>query len=220
MRDLRTLEGVFAKGVTDNILLRPFLEFLNKLIIDAFLDVDSRSGAAALTVVKENTKVDPGNGILDVGVIKDDIRAFASELQGDLLQVRSGGGLHDLTTNDGATGKGDLVDVHVGGQSGTGNLSESGNDVDYTWREASLLDELSGVQGSERSLLGGLDDHGVTGGDGGANLPGEHEQWEVPWDDLRADTNLDLLDGGTLTDFWVNSPVPAWCRKRFPSWFQ
>src|SRR5690606_8924860 len=31
-----------------------------------------------------------------------------------------------------------------------------------------------------------LEHHGVARGQGGSNLPGEHEQREVPWDDLPA----------------------------------
>jgi hypothetical protein len=41
LRNLRTLEGVGGEGVTDNVLLSTLLEALDKLVVDAFLHVDS-----------------------------------------------------------------------------------------------------------------------------------------------------------------------------------
>ena len=79
----------------------------------------------------------------------------------------------------------------VGGDGGAGDLAEAGEDVDDTGWEASLFDELGGVEGAERGLLGGLEDDDVAAGDGGADLPGPHEEGEVPGDDLAADTDLE-----------------------------
>lgn len=50
-------------------------------------------------------------------------------------------------------------------------------------------------------MFGSLDNNSVTSGNGGANLPCPHEQWEVPWDDLSADTNLCTLVRWILGDF-------------------
>ena len=79
------------------------------------------------------------------------------------------------------------------GEGGTGSLTETREDVDDAWWETSLLGEACSDEPSERSLLSGLDDDCAAGGDGRANLPCPHEQWEVPWDDLRADTDWFLL---------------------------
>src|SRR3982074_1597030 len=37
---------------------------------------------------------------------------------------------------------------------------------------------------SKRSELGGLQDAGGSGRKSGRNLPGQHQQWKVPWNDL------------------------------------
>ncbi|CAL1414442.1 unnamed protein product [Linum trigynum] len=42
---------------------------------------------------------------------------------------------------------------------------------------------MSVEEGGERGLLGGLDDHGAAGGQGGADLHEEHGAGEVPRDD-------------------------------------
>jgi hypothetical protein len=59
LRNLRTLEGVGGKGVTDDVLLSTLLEALDELLVDALLHVNSRTSTAALSVVEEDTKVDP-----------------------------------------------------------------------------------------------------------------------------------------------------------------
>ena len=190
LRYLRTLKSVLREGVANNVLLGTLLESLDELVVDTFLDVDTRAGTAALAVVEEDTEIDPGDGIVDISIVEHDVRALSTKLKGHLLEIRSGGGLHDLSANNGATGKGDLVDVHVGGHGGTSHLTESGDDVDNASGETSLFDQLGGEESAEGSLFGGLEDDGVTSGKGGAELPCEHEQGEVPWDDLSADTNL------------------------------
>jgi len=78
----------------------------------------------------------------------------------------------------------------VGGEGSTGDFAETGEDVNDTGGEAGLLYETCGKEGAEGCLLGGLEDYGVTAGNGGANLPRPHEEGEVPWNDLGADTDL------------------------------
>lgn len=101
LADLRTLEGVVVEGVTNDVLGSPLPEPLNELVIDALLHVDTRTSTAALAVIVEDTKVDPGDGVVNVGVVEDNVGGLATELEGDLLEVGTGCGLHNLTTNNG-----------------------------------------------------------------------------------------------------------------------
>ncbi len=190
LADLGTLEGVLVEWVTDGVLLGTRLEGGDELVVDAFLNVDTRTGTAALTVVVVDTKVDPRDGLLDIGVIEDNVGGLATKFQGDLLQVGGGSSLHDGTTDKGRASEGNLVDVHVGRNSGTGNSAKAREDVDDSGRETSLLDQVGENQSGQRGLLSGLEDNGVAGGQGGADLPSQHQQRKVPGDDLAADTNL------------------------------
>lgn len=140
-------------------------------------------------MVEEDTKVGPRDGVVNVGILKDNVGRLATQLEGNLLEVALGRGLEDGTADSGGTGEGDLVDVHVAGDGRTSDTTETGDDVDHTRGETSLLDELTGVQTGEGGLLSSLEDDGVTGGDGGGDLPSPHEEGEVPGDDLTADTN-------------------------------
>jgi hypothetical protein len=55
---------------------------------------------------------------------------------------------------------------------------------DHAGGEAGLQRQLGDSKGRQRGLLGGLQDHGVAAGQGRAPLPGQHQQREVPGDDL------------------------------------
>ena len=180
--DLWALEGVLGEWVANNVLLCALLEALQELIVDTVLYVDTRTGAAALAVVKEDTEVDPGDGVVDVSVVEDNVWRLAAELKGDLLQVGAGGGLENGTAGNGGASEGDLVDVHVRGDGGTGGLTETRDDVDNTWWETGLLDELGGDEGTKWGLLSRLDDNGVTASNGWANLPCPHEEREAERD--------------------------------------
>lgn len=204
LADLGPLEGVLGEWVADLVLLGALLEGFDELVIDALLHVDTRAGAAALPVVVVDAEVDPVDGVLDVGIVEDDVGRLAAQLERDLLQVGRRRCLHDLSADTRGAGEGDLVDVHVGGDGGTGGPSEARDDVDDAWGEAGLLDKLCCHEGGEGCLLGGLQDDGVTRRQGGAQLPRPHKQREVPGDDLSANTNLEkgLLLAGEVSGWY------------------
>jgi hypothetical protein len=202
LRDLRTLEGLLVEWVTNLVLLSSLLEGSEELVVDGLLDEDTGTSTAALAVVVVDTEVDPVNGLLDVGVLEDDVGGLATKLEGDLLEVGGSSSLHDLSANDGGTSEGDLVNVHMRGESGTGSLAVTGDKVEDTGRETSLLDELSEDESGERSLLSSLHDDSVTSGQSRSDLPCQHEKGEVPRDNLTADT--DRLGSGVVEHIGSN----------------
>jgi len=203
--DLGTLEGVTLEGVAELVLSGTLLEASDELVVNALLDQQARTGAAALAVVEEDTEVSPGDSVVDIGVLEDNVGGLATELKSNLLQVRLGSGLQDHTANESGTSEGDLVDVHVAGDGGTGDTAETGDDVNDTGREASLDNKLGGVKTRERGLFGGLNDDGVTSGNGRTNLPSPHQNGEVPGDDLTADTDGLVAGVGESLGVGVNS---------------
>ncbi|KAI6769769.1 hypothetical protein HG530_004398 [Fusarium avenaceum] len=162
LRDLRTLEGLLVEGVTNLVLLSSLLEGLEELVVDTLLDKDTSTSTAALSVVVVDTEVDPVDSLLNVGIVEDDVGGLATKLESDLLEVGRGSSLHDGSANDGRSSESDLVNVHVGGEGGTGSLAETGNQVEDTGRETSLLNELGENKSGKRSLLSSLHDKSVT----------------------------------------------------------
>ena len=173
--DLWALEGIILEWISDLVCVCALAETGDELIVDAGLDVDTGTSAAGLSVVEEDSEVNPGDSVIDISIIENDVWRLATQLKSNLLQVGVSGGLHDQATDGGGAGEGDLVDVHVGGEVGSGDAAESGDDVDDSWWETGLLDEVGGVEGGERGLLGGLEDDGVTAGNSWADLPCPHE---------------------------------------------
>ena len=219
--DLGALERVGVERVADDVLAGAGLEGFDEFVVDVFLHEDAGTGTAALAVVVEDAEVDPRDGVFDVGVVEDDVGGFATEFERHFLQVGFCRGLHDGAADYGGSGEGDLVDVHVrcdglkemlvqqfpqlpgygSGLTGTGSLAEPRDDVDNTGWETSFLDESCGVESRQWSLLGGLEDDGITGSHGRANLPRQHHYWEIPGDDLTTDT--DRLMSGIVERFRV-----------------
>ena len=190
LRDLRALERRRLEGVANLVLGRALLESLHELVVNAALHKHTRAGTAALPVVEKDAKVDPRNRIFDVGVVEHNVGALTTQFERDLLQVGASGGLHDLAADDGAAGKGDLVNIHVRGNGSAGRLAVARDDIDDTCREAGFSDEIGSIEGGQRGLLSRLEDDGIAGSDGRANLPGPHDDGEVPGNDLAAYTNL------------------------------
>jgi hypothetical protein len=67
------LECLGLEGITHLVGCSTSLESLNKPVVDTRLNIDSRTSTAALSVIEENTKVNPRNSVFDIGVVEDNI---------------------------------------------------------------------------------------------------------------------------------------------------
>lgn len=231
------------RNVPDSELGSGGLEFLGELVVNALLNVDSGSSTTSLTVVEagisertrghwrhlQDTLASVCDGIVDIGIVKDDVGTLSTELKRNLLQVSVRSLLEDLLSDCGRTGKGDLVDSWGGSKSLTDGRTVTDNDVDDTSGDTGLLDELRHVHGGKGCQLGRLHDDGTSGSKCGSDLPGEHVKgldvrtvlrlwtgptYEVPWDDLTTDTN-GLVSGesklvfASFDGFTVNLVCPS-----------
>ena len=119
----------------------------------------------------------PTNGLVEICVVEDDVRALSAKLKGNILEVALRSGLHDLPANDGRASERDLLDAVVLADCLTDGVSVSDNKVEDTRGEAGFADHVSGHESSQGCHLGGLHDDSVPGCEGGANLPGKHQDW-------------------------------------------
>ncbi len=83
-------------------------------------------------------------------------------------------------------------------------LVAAGNDVDDAGRQSSLHDDFRKEQGGEVGIGGGLEDNGIAHRNRGCDLPCQHQQGEVPRDDLA-----DNADGLVLRQFGLHQLCPA-----------
>lgn len=147
------------------------------------LHVDAAVGHADLARVVLDGKGRVGDGLVEVGVGKDDGGRLAAQLENDLFQVGLGGRLLDLAAGGGGAGKGDDAHVEVGGQDGARGVAVARQDVEDAGGEAGGLDELGALGQGEGGLLARLEDDRVAGHEGGAALDAKEVEGEIPRDD-------------------------------------
>ena len=84
---------------------------------------------------------------VNFGVLRNDVRGFAAQLERDFLQV-AGGGMHDQLADFGGTRERNLVNMRMRGERGAGGFAVAGNDVDDAVRNARFLNQFA--QAEER----------------------------------------------------------------------
>lgn len=161
------------------------LQRVQQLVLDRLLDQEARARAADLALVEEDAGDDAFDGLVDRGVVEDDVGALAAQFEGDLL-VGAGDLAGDGLADRGRAGERDLVHVLVLDEGGA-RVPVPGKDVHDTLGQARLAADVREEQRGERGRLGGLEDHRVAGGERRGDLPGQHQEGEVPGDDLARD---------------------------------
>src|ERR1051326_5098487 len=153
---------------------------------------------ADMALVEVDAVDDPLDRLVERAVVEDDVRRLAAELEREL---RSGAckpaldGLADL----GRPGEGDLVHAVVLDERRSG-AAVAGDDVDHTCGQLGLAEHVAEQQRGERRRLRRLQHDGVSARESGRDLPREHEQREVPRDDLTryADRTRTAIRKGVL----------------------
>src|ERR1700693_1352276 len=132
--------GVEARAEFDGLSVRgdPF----HDLIENALLDVQTRAGTAALTVVEENGVRRARNGDIQVRVFEDDNRRLASEFEQYMLQV-AGGCREDELPALGRARECPLVDARMSGQRRARRGTESSDDIYDSRGHSGLLHNLT-----------------------------------------------------------------------------
>jgi hypothetical protein len=104
-----------SKSLPDLELSSGSLELLSELVVNTLLDVNPGTSTTSLTVVEavisnecetdqihlQDTLASVCDGIVDIGIIKDDVGTLSTELKRDLLQVTVCGLFEDLLSHSG-----------------------------------------------------------------------------------------------------------------------
>src|SRR5579884_3833073 len=179
--------GVLVERVADAQGREAPLQLRDERLVDRLLDEEPRAGAADVALVEVDPVHDPLHGLVERGVVEDDVRGLAAELERQLLAAAGELAL-DRLPHLGRARERDLVDVLVL-DDGRAGAAVAGDDVDHPGRQLGLAQHVAEEQRGERRRLRGLEDDGVPARDGGRDLPGEHQQREVPRDDLAGDAD-------------------------------
>ena len=138
-----------------------------------------------MTLVEVDPVDDPLDGLVERAVVEDDVGGLAAELE---RQLHAGAGelAPDRLADLGRAGERDLVEVGVLDEMGAGR-AVAGDDVDDPRRQLGLAADVGEDERGQRRRLGGLQHDRVAAGERRGDLPGEHQQREVPRDDLAGD---------------------------------
>ncbi len=139
-----------------------------------------------MALVEKDAVHDTFHRLIERRVLEHDVRSLATEFEGE-VHLRPRDGPLDLLADFGRAGKGDLVEIGMPNQSRPRGAG-AGHYVDDSWGELDLLTDGCPHKGRERRRLRGFEHDRVARCEGRRDLPREHQQWEVPRDDLCGDT--------------------------------
>ena len=168
---------------------------VDELIVQGLFHDDAGACGADLAGVEEGAIEGVVHGNVEVGIGEDDVRVLAAELERSALD-----GLRrilgDDLAGDQATGKGDHVYIRVLGERVAAVSASAGDEVAYAVRQTALLEgdheQHRGVWGELRLL----EDEGIAGSQGRADLPGDLQQRVVPWGNQATDADGLGIDAG------------------------
>ncbi|MNC17859.1 hypothetical protein D3C75_657500 [compost metagenome] len=153
-------------------------ELLHELVVNAFLGIDAAGGGAVLAGVVETEGADAFDGGVDVGVVEDDHRGFAAQFHVHAFDGVGGAG-NDVRAGGNRTGQRHHAHFRVSDQWAADGRTTAEHQVEYAGRE-DIRRQFSQAQGCQRSLFRRFEHHGITGGEGRGDFPGDHHQWVVP----------------------------------------
>src|SRR5690606_2300850 len=153
----------------------------------AFLREYARARAAHLTLVEPDRVDHALDYAVKVGIVEDDEGRLAAQLERELLPGTRGRDA-DEAADFGGSRECDLVHAIVVDER-LARATVARDDVHDAGGQANLLAQLRETQRRERRELGGLEYHRVPHGQCRRDLPREHEQREVPRDDLADDAD-------------------------------
>ena len=162
--DQRAHGDGLVEGVAEDDALGALGEAVEEGVVEAALDEDAGGVGADLAGGVEVAEHGAADGRLEVGVVEDQQRGLAAELEGDRLEA-GGGGRVDAAAGGDRAGQRDLGDLGVGGEGGAGGAVAL-DDREGAGGEAGLGEDLAELEGAERGELGGLEDQGVAAGEG------------------------------------------------------
>src|SRR4051794_25391858 len=179
--------GVLVQWIADPQRREAALELRHERLVDRLLDEETRAGAADVSLVEVDAVDDSLDRLVERRVVEDDVRSLAAELERELLPGAGEAPLN-LLPHLRRAGERDLVDVLVLDERGAG-AAVARDDVDDACRQLRLAHDVAEEERRQRGRLGGLEDDGVPAGERRRDLPREHEQREIPRDDLAGDAD-------------------------------
>ena len=172
--------GVLVQRVADAQRLDAGAQQLGELLGDRLLHQQPRPGAADVALVEEDPVDDAVDGLVERGVVVDDVGRLAAQLQREAA-AGAGEAALDLLADVGGAGEGHLVQAAVPDDR-RADVTGARQHVEDARRQPGVGGDLGEHQRCERGGLGGLEHDRVAARQRWGDLPRGHQQREVPRD--------------------------------------
>src|ERR1700692_1091695 len=139
-----------------------------------FLDVESRSSAATLSMIEKDGARSSGDCSVEIGILVNYIWRFAAKLERHFFQV-AGCRMNDELPNFRGTGESYLVHLRMSSQSGARRFSVARNNIDDAFGEAGFHDQFAQTQRRKWSLFRRLQHYSATRSQRRSQLPRRHQ---------------------------------------------
>src|SRR5690606_28133335 len=126
-------------------------QLVHHLVVDGAVHQQTGARGTDLTGVDVDGEEGTTDGIVELGILEDNVRGLAAELQGQRVEVL-GGGTHDLLAGGHGPGEGDAPDVRVRHQCGTGILTQTGDHVEHTGGKTRLNRDAGEFNGGDGEI--------------------------------------------------------------------
>jgi len=166
---------------------RDFRDRLDQFVLDALVHDDAGAGVTGFSRVVVDAPGDARGSRFDVGVHHHHVRALAAALEGDALHVRFAGIAQHQLADLGGAGEAHHVDIAMERQRFAGLFAITRDDIQHTRRQAGFAAQLTQADRREGRLLGGFQDHGVTGEKCRSELPRADDERVIPGHHRRND---------------------------------
>src|SRR5919205_346240 len=157
-------------------------------VVHTVLDDHAARGRAALAGGAEGRPDDPVDGQVEIGVVEDDDRVLAAELEVDVLE-RVGRVPHHLDPGLARARERKRALAGVLGARVADRAAAAVEDVDDPRRQARLGEQLDEALAEEWRVARRLEDHGVPADERGRELPRRDRDREVPRRDRAHDAD-------------------------------
>ena len=175
-----------SSGCPVLVCLGPLGDRVDEVVVDARTGQHAGRRGAVLAGVEVARVRDRLRGLLQVGVVEDDHRRLAAELEVGALEL-PGRGRRDLHPGPDRTGDRDQLRDLVVDQR-TAGVAVTADDVEHARRQE-LVAQFGEQHRRRRGGVARLEHHCVAGGQGRRDLPDRHHQRVVPRRHLTDDAD-------------------------------
>ena len=163
------------------------------------MEVEALDRQTGLPAVEEAADARRADGGVDVGVVENDHRVGAAELEGHALDAARRE-LGDVLADGSRAGERDLRHARIGDERLAEHGALAGDDLEDALGQAVLAHDLGDAERRQRRRLGRLGDDDVAADERGPELVAEQRRREVPGHDRDDDAERALQDEPVRAD--------------------